>query len=415
MTAALTAESARCRSTRAWRTRPACTTSSSAGRITKPPTGRRSRPGSRCGRTWPSPYGRAGRSSGPPSATTRARPACANSWTSGPVPTSGNTHEIVQAVLAEADLVGAVLAACRRVAETGGMTTSGRLRFVSDTSAASWIAAGSGPFGSGVGSLLPQGFEAYARILHPAWIDDAPVRWSQVAAWSGKVVHPRVQFAAAARRSFVGPSPSRPWKDPPAQGNMPPADLSHLCRILGGYTTSPTLCWFCLWDGYGWISNLATASARGDGSPSGGSAARQSTGNDDSPVPPVFTEESLQGPRVSLPQRRYFLFRGPLDAATELGWMLDDGFFIPQSPNLFWPDDHSWCVATEVDLDSTYLGGSGALVQRLLADRSLEVLGVEPSDPVDAGSDEINRLEVRQCQSGSPGASHSETTRRRTS
>jgi hypothetical protein len=106
---------------------------------------------------------------------------------------------------------------------------------------------------------------------------------------------------------------------------------------------------------------------------------------------------------VSLPKRQYFLFQGPLDAAIELGWMLDDGFFVPQSPNLFWPDDHSWCVATEVDLDSTYLGGSEALVQRLLADRSLEVLSVTPSDPIDAGSDEINRLKARERMSVVPG------------
>jgi hypothetical protein len=107
-------------------------------------------------------------------------------------------------------------------------------------------------------------------------------------------------------------------------------------------------------------------------------------------LPPVFTEEIVQGPRVRLPQRSYFLLQGPLDAAMELGWMLDVSHFSPQSPNLFWPNDHSWCVATEIDLDSSYVGGSKELVQRLVADEELEALVAAPEDPVDSRSDEIN-------------------------
>jgi len=96
---------------------------------------------------------------------------------------------------------------------------------------------------------------------------------------------------------------------------------------------------------------------------------------------------------VHLPQRSYFLLQGPLDAAMELGWMLDASHFSPQSPNLFWPNDHSWCVATEIDLDSSYVGGSKELVQRLVADEELEALVAAPEDPVDSRSDKINRLE----------------------
>jgi hypothetical protein len=56
---------------------------------------------------------------------------------------------------------------------------------------------------------------------------------------------------------------------------------------------------------------------------------------------------------VHLPQRDYLLFEGPLEAATELGWNMQGGGFVPQSPNLFWPDDHAWCVASEIDLFCT--------------------------------------------------------------
>ena len=36
-------------------------------------------------------------------------------------------------------------------------------------------------------------------------------------------------------------------------------------------------------------------------------------------------------------------------------------------PNIIWPDDRAWCVATEIDLDSTYLGGSMELIEAVLA------------------------------------------------
>lgn len=61
-------------------------------------------------------------------------------------------------------------------------------RPVGDTTAAGWVAGGVGPIGSGVGALVPRGFEAYARILHPASsVAGDPVSWAEVAGWSGGV------------------------------------------------------------------------------------------------------------------------------------------------------------------------------------------------------------------------------------
>lgn len=63
---------------------------------------------------------------------------------------------------------------------------------------------------------------------------------------------------------------------------------------------------------------------------------------------------------------------------------------FPQSPNVFWPDDHAWCVATEIDLDSTYLGGTMKLISDVMADERLEAVPVDVTDPVWADSDDIN-------------------------
>lgn len=267
---------------------------------------------------------------------------------------------------------------------------------LTDLSAADWIAEGVGPFGSGVGGLVPSGFESYARLLHPAWpageaLADGreldPLPWKEVAKVSGGQMHPRVQFDA-----LVGAEREKSRDYEPDVGELPPALLSALCAVLAEHTRTPERCWFCLWEGWGWIDGSAGVIVT-----SGGASGRAFD------VPPAFPLEIIKGPRVSLPGRDYILFEGPLNAANELGWrsgeLLSDAYpevdfdpddFEPQSPNLFWPQDRSWFVATEIDLDSTYVGGSQRLVKALLDDSRFEAWPAQLSDRVDAGSDEIN-------------------------
>ncbi|MFD8386093.1 hypothetical protein ACFV2X_47625 [Streptomyces sp. NPDC059679] len=244
--------------------------------------------------------------------------------------------------------------------------------------AADWAVARIGPFGSGVGALVPRGFEAYARILHPALAShESPVTWAEVAAWSGRLVHPRVQFRALATPASDVRA-AKPWEEEPEPGTLPPATLAALCDVLARHTTSGDRCWFCVWDGYEPTSDgratIIFTSKEGDGRP------------EPNLLPPEFPSGIVNGPRVELPQRSYLLLEGPLDAAGELAISL-----FPQSPNLFWPNEQAWCVATETDLDSTYLGGTAALVADVLADERLEAVRVEVTDPVWADSDEVNR------------------------
>jgi hypothetical protein len=107
-------------------------------------------------------------------------------------------------------------------------------------------------------------------------------------------------------------------------------------------------------------------------------------------IPPGLPPEVLQGPKVTLPYRNYFLFNGPLHAARELGSITPWGSFDPQSPNLFWPQDHAWCVATEIDLFFTFVAGSEKLAKSLLADARFETWRVFPGDPITWDSDKIN-------------------------
>lgn len=260
-----------------------------------------------------------------------------------------------------------------------------RLRAVIDVRPASWVQDGVGDFGSGVNALLPAGFEAYARILHPAESASGdPVRWAAIAEWSGRLIHPRVQFAAIERPVPGAGHGRRPWEEPPSDGELAAESLSALCEVLAAHTSTPGRCWFGLWDGWGWI-----------GDPPTGVAVLWATTDPSGPVPvtrraPAFTREQLSGPRVRLPGRDFLLFEGPLAAAGEIGYRGED-YFFPQSPNLFWPEDRQWCVSTEVDLNSTYLGGSTTLVSDLIANARLEVVPASLRDPIDMASDHLNR------------------------
>lgn len=253
------------------------------------------------------------------------------------------------------------------------------LRLVTDASPGDWIASGIGPFGSGVGALVPHGFEAYARILHPASSRQDPmIRWDTVARWSGGVAHPLAQFEPLARpRPGRGSKPA-PFDDPPSTGHLPEPLLGALCKILAGHTARADRCWFCLWEGYGWISGNAVAL---DANPRFGRR---------EPLPPAFGPLTASAARVRIPNRDYLLFEGPLDAIADSGWWRDGRLIRPQSPNLFWPEDRAWFVATEIDLDSTFVGGSATLIKNVLDDAQLEAWPARPTDLVWATSDEIN-------------------------
>jgi hypothetical protein len=220
----------------------------------------------------------------------------------------------------------------------------------SDVAPAAWIADGLAPFGQGVGSLIPDGYEAYARVLHPAMapgFTHRSVRWAEVAAWSGRILHGAAQFGALSRPRAGGGAGPAPWDgNPPHQGGLFEVDAQTLAEVLRAHTSTPDTCWFCLWNGYGFLSPPASATFLGD----------------------------PRLPLVRLPHRDYHLLAGPVEAAARFQWGLAPPPRLQDGPNLWWPEDRAWFVASEIDLDSTYVGGSAELVARLLADARLEAV-----------------------------------------
>ena len=233
------------------------------------------------------------------------------------------------------------------------------LEFCEDVSPGQWVEESLSGFAR-VHSLLPRGFPAYARVFHPAYQGDAedqPVRWSTVASWTGRTVHPLMQFPRIAGLSedindfYRDP----PWGRRPRHGSIPDEECRTLVNILREFTSTPERCFFGLWEGYGNI--------------------------DDRLYP--------QGARVKGCGRNYLLFQGPLDGV--MAFLDRRGTpFWGDSPNVWWPEDRAWCVATDIDLYDTYVGGSGECIQTVLEHPDLEALPTSLDARLDVGGDTVN-------------------------
>jgi hypothetical protein len=221
---------------------------------------------------------------------------------------------------------------------------------------AGWITAGRQSFSDfSIGSLVPVVFERYARILHPAWSGpDMPIRWEGVARWSGRTIHALAQWESLSRPSrATGP---RPYVEPPRTGGLPPHQLATLCESLARATSTRERCFIGVWEGYGWLdwADLAASS------------------------------------ELRLDQRTFLVSEGPISLAAHVAWRLPGGRRTPEAPTILWPADHAWFVASDTDLDSTYLGGSDALIGSLLTEPGLEAWPVNAADRITFDSDSSN-------------------------
>jgi hypothetical protein len=246
-----------------------------------------------------------------------------------------------------------------------------------DIDRAAWWVEALGPFAKNVSSVIPDVFEAYARVFHPV-IDEDDMRrpWAEVAAINGRISHPEMQLHEIGRpRGTTRPSQYDPndWINRAAWGSLPRQELVALRDVLTLHTSTPDGCWCCVWDGYGQLHGGGAVASIGGPHPAPGQ------------VSPAAPREVLEGPRVSVPGRSYQLLAGPL---SELADLFD--FLGGQSPNIWWPDDQAWCVATEIDFAWTYVGGSNAAIDAILADPRLEALPAKATDRFTHDSDLLN-------------------------
>ncbi len=102
------------------------------------------------------------------------------------------------------------------------------------------------------------------------------------------------------------------WDRQPDTGRLPVPTTEQLSRILKQYSGTDRVM-YALWNGYGGI-------------------------------------EIEDADTIELPKRPMYVIAGSIDDATE-------PFGIPgRTANLWWPSDQQWCVATDIDLMTTYVG-----------------------------------------------------------
>jgi len=221
-----------------------------------------------------------------------------------------------------------------------------------------------------VASIVPQGFECYARVLHPAWryaledchVTKVPVAWADVASRRGRVAHGLMQWPQVSGLPIMdehvnyqlacGGCVILDWPD---EGTIPPKVGEALKEILLCHTEDVDSCWFGLWVGYG-----------------------------------PGHKYGLGKPKViGNKHRQWYLFRGSLE---NIGYSFSGGG-RHQSANLVWAQDRSWCLGVDIDLHSTYIGGSESLVSDMLKSSELEAYMAHPEDNVSFDADRINPSE----------------------
>jgi hypothetical protein len=162
-----------------------------------------------------------------------------------------------------------------------------------------WIRRGVLPFEDfAVGSLVPTGFGAYARVAHPD------------------------------------------------VGTIPADTFAALVGALRKWTQAPESVLVGIWEGRGWVAS-----------------------------------SMRRAPDLDLPHRRHLLFTATMESLVSA---FTEPPVVIATPSLFWPADRAWYVATDIDLDATYVGGSLPLIEELVGSPELKAVEVLLTDSIAA-------------------------------
>jgi hypothetical protein len=168
----------------------------------------------------------------------------------------------------------------------------------------------------------------------------------------------------------------------PDTGHLGAELCASLYTSLATWTARSEVCWMGVWVGWGSLGYPRSmtllrfgrqAEAEDDRSPS---LERQLT---------EIAERVGQAARFEHPGRTYLLARGPSSAICQLGRPP-----LAITPSLVWPDDRAWCVATDIDFDSTLVGCSDTCAAALVTDERLEAVSVPSDGRLDIEGDELN-------------------------
>lgn len=260
-------------------------------------------------------------------------------------------------------------------------------------------------------------------------IDTERVTWTVAAAGFGSTMHALAQWHHLVERHREvqgedGPRDAAGWRyGQPPLGQLPPDLVAVAASILAEHTSTPDDAFVAVWEGWGGLVGgmgygpsrvLFPLTASGD-APRDAAAAQHAEFLERSAHDQlenafrkptwqagILSDEVSRGPRLRLPDRDHVLFRGTLAELADPGWeervpwrdSSPSEFGQPataESPSLIWPADRAWVFASEVDYDSTIVGGSAALIRALRADPRLESLPLREGADLSWDADEVNR------------------------
>lgn len=320
-------------------------------------------------------------------------------------------------------------------------------------------------FGS-ILSVVPRGFEAYARIFHPverdrphetkSWLDinretyfddfddigaaleTELTTWAKTAASFDTTMHSEAQYARLVGSDYGeadGVIAADGWRYcGTSEGSLEATSLAAAAMVLSRHTSTPDAGIAAIWEGWGGLLSSAGVAryvvVEGNGSPSrpidastalgidqtllgrltaaardwmAGTrsmveALREYTVSNPEPGLGLLSRGDASGPLFELQEgtgRAYVLFEAGANDFADAAWpdsapWVDEDLWV-QSPNILWPDDHSWLLATEIDFDSTLVAGTTALIHELKRTPGLEVLAIRTDADLSSDGDVLNR------------------------
>jgi hypothetical protein len=245
------------------------------------------------------------------------------------------------------------------------------VKFPDSARQARWISTEtSGAVGT-VGSIVPARFASYARIFHPSELDDGRrVMWGEVATLTGKQMHPLAQWHALARGGCVDREVRSEWPGRDPEVGSLPMDIWKVLSKPLQVGTPEEGCFCALWTGWASLGEiLAQEGEEGAIPSSSGGRSLPSFG-----VPP-------------LAGRDYVLLEADLALIPRIAQLPD---LKGRLPNMIWPFDRAWFLATDIDFDSTLVGGNHDLIRMIVEESSIEACCVQREDSLADDADRLN-------------------------